>query len=183
MWRGMGASWMELECPVITNCNEYMWSLIVISCWYELLISFYHVPPGSRDCLAHQVWNLLECQQWDGLTHPVSPNVFLREICSLWWSSIHSWWWLGLLNSKKPWLNFTACPVFWSLMTLLKSCLILSFLHMKINNNVFLISWQFFSLHTRSCCFPQTMEIFPVPFKAVRMLSHMVASSQLTKDT
>lgn len=42
-------------------------------------------PPASwqqRLCLALQVWNLLECQEWDGLTHPACPNVFLQVVCS-----------------------------------------------------------------------------------------------------
>lgn len=111
-----------------------------------LLSAFILLSPRSswqqRLCLAHQVWNLLECQQWHGLTCPVHPNVFLQGVCSLWISSINPWWWLCLMNLKQPWLNFTACPVFCSLMTLLKSGLILSFLHVTINNNIFLIIWQ-----------------------------------------
>lgn len=160
-----------------------MESVIVISCWYQLLICC--ASWLLRLCLAHQAWNLLECQEWEVLTHPVCPNVFLQVVCSL-WNKQHQQLVMVVTveqDSKQPWLNFTACPVIWSLMTLLKSRLILSFLHVKTNKSIFLISWQVVSLHTRSCWFLQTMEIFPVPFKAVRMLSHMVASSQLTKDT
>lgn len=89
----------------------------------------------------------------------------------LWISSISTWWWLGLLD-----LNLSAFPVLWSLMTLLKFCLILSFLMWKQITLFSSLAARFFSLHTGSCCFLQTMEIFPVAFKAVRMLSHMVAS-------
>lgn len=38
------------SCPVITNCNKYMESLIGISGWYQLLFCFHQVPPGTRDC-------------------------------------------------------------------------------------------------------------------------------------
>lgn len=141
-------------------------------------------PPASwqqRLCLALQVWNLLECQEWDGLTHPACPNVFLQVVCS------H----FSIMDKQHQHLMMAGTVEFEAALVEPQCsdhfpCVLIphdiaeilsdsQFPNVKVDN-IFLLAGRFFSLHTRSCCFLQTMEIFPVPFKAVRMLSHMVAS-------